>query len=209
MQLLKGENMHSQNNEEKVILEYFGDKKGVVLDLGCNDGSLLSNSYQLICNGWEGLLVDASQEALERAVALHKGRKVLFFHMGLSTQDGKFEMYHSGFHLTKNDISLLSTFKKEETERWKGVDFKKIEVHCLCWESFYSQMLNRTHFDAISIDIEGLDWDILSSINLDETETSLVCVEFNGKEEKKYVDYCKKFGMKLIHKNGENLILAR
>ena len=38
--------MYSQNNEEQIILNYFSNQpKGTFLDIGANDGVLLSNSY--------------------------------------------------------------------------------------------------------------------------------------------------------------------
>jgi hypothetical protein len=38
----------------------------------------------------------------------------------------------------------------------------------------------------------------------------MVCVETNGKETQKYIDYINKFkGFKVIHVNAENLIMAR
>jgi hypothetical protein len=37
--------MYSQNNEEQLILDYFGPVfKGTCLDLGANDGETLSNT---------------------------------------------------------------------------------------------------------------------------------------------------------------------
>lgn len=201
--------MYSQNKEEEVILKYFGENKGVLLDLGANDGITLSNSYQLICNGWEGYLVDASEEALSRAVRMHFGKKVMFFNFGLADKDGELSFHTSGSHLNKGDVSLISTFKKEETERWKGVEFKEKKVLCFSWVSFYNSFLIGKKFDFITIDIEGYDWEVLSKMDLKEMDTSLVCVEYNGKEAQKYIDYCKQFGMKLIHRNGENLILGK
>ena len=44
--------MYSQNNEEQVILDYFGNKIGNLLDIGANDGITLSNSRKLIELGW-------------------------------------------------------------------------------------------------------------------------------------------------------------
>ena len=39
--------MYSQNNEEQIILEYFKDFKGNLLDIGANDGVTLSNTRKL------------------------------------------------------------------------------------------------------------------------------------------------------------------
>jgi len=56
---------YSQNNEQQVILDYFGEHYiGTFLDLGCNDGQTFSNTRALALNGWSGVLVDASANAL-------------------------------------------------------------------------------------------------------------------------------------------------
>ena len=64
--------------------------------------------------------------------------------------------------------------------------------------------------DFISIDAEGMDWVILSQINLHALQTKCVCVEWNGDPKllTLYSDYCGEFGLKEIHRNAENVIFA-
>ncbi len=203
--------MYSQNNEEAILLNYFRGYTGTILDLGANDGKILSNSYQLIKNGWTGVLVDASFESIEEAKENHKYSSRVFFHnVGIGKEDGEFELHHSDTHLNKGDRSLLSTFCKEDFDKWKGcTKFTSRMVKCVTWQTFY-RACEVKKLDAITIDIEGLDYFILTQIDLGQTETKLVCVEWNGREMKKYVDYCSRFGLsKLLLRNGENLILAK
>ncbi len=58
--------MYSQNNEEQIIIEYFKDFKGHLLDIGANDGLTLSNSRKLIELGWTGDLVEPSPNAFQK-----------------------------------------------------------------------------------------------------------------------------------------------
>jgi len=62
-------------------------------------------------------------------------------------------------------------------------------------------------FDFISIDCEGLDGDILEQIDL--TETSCVCIEWNGNEmlKTRFSNYMNDF--KIIYTSPENLIYVR
>ena len=65
-------------------------------------------------------------------------------------------------------------------------------------------------YDFISIDCEGLDYDVLSQIDLDKVKCNMICVETNGKETQKYIDYISTFkNFKVVHVNAENLIMAR
>lgn len=64
-------------------------------------------------------------------------------------------------------------------------------------------------WDFITIDIEGMDYAVLSQLDLTEHECKCLCVEWNGQDEDKFTDYAAKHGLTLISKNPENLIFAR
>jgi len=64
-------------------------------------------------------------------------------------------------------------------------------------------------FDFVSIDIEGLDYDVMVQMDFDLMGTKMICVETNSKEDEKYIAFCEKFGFKVLHKTHENLIFAR
>jgi hypothetical protein len=49
---------YSQNNEQEIILKYFGDFKGHFLDIGAYNGVDLSNTRALLELGWTGVLVE-------------------------------------------------------------------------------------------------------------------------------------------------------
>jgi hypothetical protein len=49
---------YSQNNEQEIILNYFGDFKGHFLDIGAYNGVDISNTRALLELGWTGVLVE-------------------------------------------------------------------------------------------------------------------------------------------------------
>jgi len=52
--------MHSQNDEERHILDAFrGRPEGNFLDIGAYDGITLSNTYCLALKGWSGVCAEA------------------------------------------------------------------------------------------------------------------------------------------------------
>lgn len=57
---------YSQNNEQAIILKYFGSQRGTVLDIGANDGITLSNSRALIELGWSAVLVEPAEIAFRK-----------------------------------------------------------------------------------------------------------------------------------------------
>jgi FkbM family methyltransferase len=214
--------MYSQNEEEKYIVEYFQNlppvqRKRSLLDIGANDGKTFSNSLKLIEMGWEAALIEPSDAAFEKLCSLHAGNPnvlCLKFAIGNEVQTGV--LHESGPHLPdKSDFSLLSTLKKEEKTRWKNVDFEEKHVIIIDYETLLTISteffdLRRTiSFDFISIDAEGMDFEILQQIDL--TFTKLLCIEHNSDQvlKNKIIDYCKNYGLnKIIYQNAENIIIG-
>lgn len=203
---------YSQNNEEIWIEGYFRnqDQNGLVcLDIGANDGKTLSNTLACIERGWFGAMVEPSKEAFSRLEKLHnKNEKVELFNLAICTESGKALMYESGEHLGSGDYSLLSSLKESETKRWNKETFTKVEVDTIDFETLakHSQFLK---FDLISIDAEGLDYEILEQIDLTKCGCQMLIVESNSIEDEKYINYAKSFGMRLMQKNFENLVFVK
>jgi FkbM family methyltransferase len=203
----------SQTNEQDIVLEYLKDKKGVFADFGAGDGVTLSNTHALALLGWSGILVEPSPEAYKRLWDLYKKNVLIeLFNCAVSTENGKAKFYHSGEHLGKGDISLLSSLKKEEIKRWErsGEKFKEIEVETLTVEKLLNQSAFTT-IDFISIDCEGMDIEILKQLPLDKLQTKCICIEHNGVAEvlQEIKSICFSFGLtKQLLINAENIILA-
>lgn len=201
---------YSQSTEEQIILDYFGDKTGTLLSLGENDGETFSNSKALIEKGWVATLFEPSPEAFKKLIELHQWNpNIVCIEKAVSNFNGKTVFFHSGEHIGKGDISLLSTLKKEETKRWGDTaKFEEIEVDCIDFKKLLELSPYKT-FDFISIDCEGVEIDILKQMNFDELETKLLCVENNGKDEDKFNEIIIPFGFTIIHRTAENLIYAK
>jgi FkbM family methyltransferase len=200
--------MYTQNQEEKYITEYFKDFKGTLLDVGANDGKTFSNSLKLIELGWKAYLVEPSKKAFDILSKLHGGNpNVECVPVAIGKSNMKAVLEESGWHLHhKSDVALLSTLVPEEKKKWNKVQFEKQECEVMDYKTF-TDLVGWQAFDFISIDCEGMDWDVLSQIDL--SQTKMLCVEHNGNETEKYIDYCKGFGMRLIYKNAENIIMVK
>lgn len=201
----------SQNNETDIALKYFKGRKGTILDIGANTGDFLSNSYDLIKLGWSALLIEPSS-AFEELSELYKDTANVELHnIALGKSDGKLKFFESGAHVKGGtDKALVSTAVASEMDRWKDVDFKEIEVDVVNVEKFLS-LYTDTKLNYISLDVEGMEWEILQLIDLTKFGCEFLCVEWNGNKQREieFRNYCYKHGLKEIARNSENLIYAR
>lgn len=204
--------MYSQHKEEEVILNYFENIKhqGSLLSIGENDGKTFSNALALIEKGWLATLVEPDERALNLLYQWHaENERVEIFPYAIDDEDSvdvRKKILHINDPHIQGDTGLLSTLIESEKNRWNGLGFKTQEVECINYKRLLVHA-SYSPYDFINIDCEGLDYDILKQIDL--STTSLVCVEHNGKEIEKYISYGEKFGLKEIHRNGENIILSR
>ena len=207
---------YGQNKEDEVInnlivSKYGSDFKGTILDLGANDGITLSNSRYFIENGWRGVLVEAGKLPYVKLMTTSLPN-TLAINCAIGNQDGYLTFYESKNLINPDDVGLVSSLVADETQRWRnaGVGFDEYKVECYTWDSFTDKFhLKSQLYDIISIDIEGMDYDVLIQMNLEELGCKVLCIEFNGKDMQKYCDYAMKFGMTLVHQNPENLIFLK
>lgn len=205
--------MHSQNNEEEIVLKWFSEyekrrgESGTILSIGENDGIHLSNVRALIKKGWAAMLVEPAPIAFRKLWQLYIDTNFVFcFRVAISDFTGQAILYDSDSHLDGSDTSLLSTLKKEETLRWGDTQkFTEAPVMVQTWKNFI-RFKPIKYFDLISIDAEGCDLIILKQMNLTQLNTSMVIVEWNSKDFDEFDKYFKKYLFKLHHKNAENLI---
>lgn len=212
--------MYSQNNEESIILNFFGNKVATFADFGSNDGQILSNTLALAEKGWSGILVEPSEEAFKRLVETYKNNELVNqFDDNIiclrncavtGTYDGLIELFESSEHIGKGDVSLLSTTIESETERWKGTN--TIFTPTTVKAKPVNKILLGSDFETIdffSIDVEGKELEIIAEINFDKYQTKMICVEWNSKAKEKYDEIILPFGFHLLHQNAENLIYVR
>ena len=208
--------MYTQNDEEKVIMDYFygngqAQLSGTFLDLGANDGVTFSNTRALAEKGWQGVLIDASPKAFDKLLMNYQAMSGFeFYQLAISNSSGPISLSESGPILSLQDSendALVSTIDEKERRRWENyVKYDSVMVESVTWEDMV-KLMTRQYFDFISIDIEGSEMFVLPKLDL--REVKMVCIEWNSKPELKetFEPFFK--GFNLIHITGENLIYAR
>lgn len=204
---------YSQNGEDKLIENFFGDYKGTLLSIGENNGEHLSNALLFIEKKWGAVLIEPSHKVFPKLQDLHAlNENVYCMNVAIGNESKEVEFYDSGTHLGNGDLSLLSTASEKDYNKWKGTtEFEKTKVQMITFEELLEQSPYKT-FDYITIDAEGYDVDILRQMNLKQLGVKVICTEeHNGDVEalKEIRRLCSWYGLdKVMHKNGENIILS-
>lgn len=199
---------HSQNNEAQTVIEYFAGKVrvGNILSLGENDGKFLSNSYDLIKMGWGGDLFEPIKGNADKIVALHAGNPLVRVHnYGIANDSGEKPLYVSGG-------SVIAVLDPKLLEEWKYPLEYETMCSFLSFKDARETLLAGRKYEFITIDCEGMDWDILQQMDLGDLGCECICLEQGNSPEnyRRMKEYCAKFGLtKEILYNFENVILAK
>lgn len=203
--------MYSQGEEEKYITAFFDGFTGTLCSIGENDGITFSNARRLIELGWAADLIEPSEICYKKLEVLYgESMNVAFDKIAIGFETGTMTFYESGSLLNTGDKSLVSTVIEREKERWGDkMEWQQSIVPVYTWPD-YLRMHGEKDYDFISIDAEGMDFAIL--IQIDLTNTKLLCIEHNSIPETRaeILKYCATFGMtKILYENGENLLICR
>lgn len=203
---------YSQNNEEQFILDYFQGFKGTLLDIGANDGRILSNSIALIERGWSGLLVEASPRAFERLQKEHPNgdKEIQLLNVAVGSYDGDIQFNESGMLLGKGDVALVSSTRDDEIQRWTSLNmpFEKMTVPVVTFATLLQRSVHKW-FDFLTIDIEGMEPEVVPQIDFTVLRIRMAIIEWNGKNADLYDGLLFSHGLKLIHINAENRIYVK
>jgi len=149
---------YSQNQEDLVILELFGDHIGRYLDIGAANGVELSNTRLLAESGWSGVAVEPhpknyaalvdnyadfpSVKTINRAVRAESCIGNIYFQRGdqhLWWSTGHRKQYESELEVGARQFDVVEGFK------YIGVE----------------ELFTDGGFDFVSIDTDGFDFEIM------------------------------------------------
>jgi FkbM family methyltransferase len=149
----------AQNGEDRALVELFpADFKGLYVDLGANHPYFISNTYLLYRRGWQGLCVDPLP-MLAPLYRRHRPRDI-FLNKGVATTAGSFTFYEM-------NVPELSTFSREIAHELvatrRAVLAAEHRIEAAPVAEIVSNFSPQGSFDVLSIDIEGLDAEIVRS----------------------------------------------
>jgi FkbM family methyltransferase len=174
---------------------------GFYIDIGSNDPVHYSNTFKLYLQGWKGILVDGNNKLIEKTKKIRK--KDIAVHGIVSNKKEETVFYIA-------EDSLMSSIHPDQTSK----PLEKITAVTITLDEIIERYLPKNqNIDLLSIDVEGHDFEVLQSIDLNKYRPSLIIVEDLGHwcddlsniYENKFVRYLKSFYYYIASRDKKNL----
>jgi FkbM family methyltransferase len=183
--------------EDQVIQTLLGyPESGFYVDVGSNHPIKFSNTFAFYTRGWKGLTIDANSSLIE----LHKKVRPKDTNICCAISDSEESVVFTNF--SDDSMSSISAdFVKEFQDVVPIVSKEIIKTRTL--NSILKEHNIPSEFDFLSIDVEGHDFEVITSINLVEYKPKLIVIEmrkfsFEHIRSNNIVAYLEKSGYKLV-----------
>jgi len=202
---------HSQWGQDKFVNEqfFFNYRNGVFVDIGANDGVSFSNSLFFEEElGWQGICVEPLPHVFEK---LKQRRRCICVQgcVADKMKSAKFLQITSGPEMLSG---LLFNYhpahikRIEEELRRSGGKASIIDVPCF----LFNDLMKRygfKHVNFLSIDTEGNEFEILSTIDYESFQIDVITVEDNYNDIR-MPQFLEKKNFYFLKKQGEDLIFV-
>jgi FkbM family methyltransferase len=182
---------YSQAGEDMIvdfIFKALRVSKPSYLDIGAHHPFQLSNTYYFYLNGCRGVTVEPDPNLFGLLVQRRPNETHLNVGVGAETSD------KLPFHVMSTPT--LNTFSNDEAIRYEKTGLHKIvrveKIPVITISEIFDKYFSRNPPDFLSIDVEGLDFEIIKSINFAIYRPCVICIETltfsENREEKKLID---------------------
>ncbi len=162
--------------EDLILRELFEyAKSGFYVDVGAHHPFRFSNTYLFYKVGWRGLNIDAMPGSMKLFNRFRP--RDINIECGVASNGGGGSMiYYSFNEPALNGFSTILKTKYDHHPLYHLIDEISVPVRSL--ESILDEYLpQETHIDFLSVDVEGLDLEVLKSNNWDKYRPKVVVVE--------------------------------
>jgi len=205
---------YSQSGED-IIVKFIFDAIGVArpsyLDIGAHHPDYINNTKLFYDLGATG--VNIEPDPCLYALFPKSRPKDTNLNIGVGEKSGELTFYTM-------DPPTLNTFSKKEAERYVAEYGFKITAEQKLAVSTISEVVERycngVFPDFLSIDVEGLDYELVRSIDYTKSTPTVICVETitysdkgMGVKQQRIIDYLKTKGYMIYADTNINTILVK
>lgn len=155
-----GKISYSQEGEDLILARIFeGQRQGFYIDVGAHHPLRFSNTYLLYLNGWTGINIDATPGSMD-AFRLLRSRDInLEMAIGRKKESKTYYLF---------DEPALNTFDKKLIKPNQKHGYQLIgqqEIELLPLSTVINKYANNQIIDLLTIDVEGMDYQVLESMD--------------------------------------------
>lgn len=168
---------YSQHMEDKFIwemLQHYNLKNSLYIDIGANHPIDISNTYLLYRNGLSGIIIEPNGELLNLFRRFRKRDIVL--QIGCSNSSTVMK-----FNISKTPV--ISSFSSSRDVNI----YKSLYIPVMTIDMVVENM-DLSFISLLTIDVEGLNLEVLQGATLLLKKTLLICIEFDSAEEKEKIN---------------------
>jgi FkbM family methyltransferase len=195
---------YSQFGEDRILSGIFRDKPlGVCIEVGANDGVHGSNTLYFEKIGWQCILVEPNPSLCAEIRAV---RSATLFECAASNRRGTVTLHVVEGAWRADGMSTTSD-KPEDHERIAAQGFRSrpIQVPAVTLDDILSEARMGAAIDFISIDVEGLEVEVLEGLSLPRWQPTILILEDNSNATSAVVpDYLAGFGYVRFLRTGVN-----
>jgi FkbM family methyltransferase len=145
------------------------------IDIGAHDPILNNNTYLLYQRGSRGVLVEPNPAYAAKLRAERSGDKVLELGIGFTEQK------EADYYVIRGD-DQLNTFSKEQAQeleklRGPGTIERVMKMPLVNINKVFEEHFPKGGPNIVSVDTEGLDFDILRSLDFTRYRPQIICAE--------------------------------
>lgn len=165
---------YSQSGEDILINNIFilrGIKKPSYLDIGANDPYFLSNTALFYIKGSRGINIEANPNLHKKFNRIRSND--INLNIGIGLKEDILDFYIM-------EDNTLSTFSKMECDKMvaQGKPLKEVKRISITTVAKVLEKYCGGQFpDFLSVDVEGLDFEIIQSIDFNNSRPKVICVE--------------------------------
>ena len=141
---------------------------GLYVDVGAYHPWKQSNTYRFYLTGWNGITIEPNPDIADA----FKGFRPRDVHlvMGVSPTPGVLTYYQF-------EDAKINSFDESQSQRMSSPPIGQKAIECLPLREIVERHANGLQIDLLSIDCEGLDLEVLESLDFATTRPSVIVVE--------------------------------
>jgi len=166
---------YAQGGEDAVLRALLGNKPGFYVEVGANHPQYFSNVFELYRRGWHGVSIEANERLIAKHRRIRPRDQAVCALVSNEERDVTF---------TEFDEPLVSSVDPDFVNTMTGTYGKKIVAQRTMRTKTLTRILGDCgapkQFDLLSIDVEGHDFEVLVSLDLDRYRPRLIVIEMHG-----------------------------